>query len=81
VDTSTAHLAAAMGKPTWILNRYDTCWRWLLDRQDSPWYGSVTLYRQGSDRDWRPVLAQVAKDIAAWRPGREGDAGGDGKRE
>jgi hypothetical protein len=41
----------------------------------------VKLYRQGSDRDWRPVLAQVAKDIAAWRPGREGDAGGDGKRE
>jgi hypothetical protein len=69
VDTSTAHLAAAMGKPTWILNRYDTCWRWLLDRQDSPWYGSVKLYRQGSDRDWRPVLAQVAKDIAAFNAG------------
>jgi hypothetical protein len=64
VDTSTAHLAAAMGKPTWILNRYDTCWRWLLDRQDSPWYGSVKLYRQAVDRDWRSVLAQVAKDIA-----------------
>jgi hypothetical protein len=32
VDTSTAHVAAALGKPTWILNRYDTCWRWLLDR-------------------------------------------------
>ncbi len=63
VDTSTAHLAAALGKPTWILNRYDTCWRWLLDRQDSPWYGSVRLYRQGAHRDWRPVLAIIAKNL------------------
>jgi tetratricopeptide (TPR) repeat protein len=38
VDTSTAHLAGACGKPVWILNRFDTCWRWLLDREDSPWY-------------------------------------------
>jgi len=64
VDTSTAHLAAALGKPTWILNRYDTCWRWLLDREDSPWYGAVKLYRQGSDRDWTPVLARLARDLA-----------------
>jgi len=63
VDTSTAHLSAALGKPTWILNRYDTCWRWLLDRQDSPWYGSVKLYRQGADRDWGPVLSKVAEDV------------------
>ena len=67
VDTSTAHLAAALGKPTWILNRYDTCWRWLLERQDSPWYGSVKLYRQGIDRDWRPVLSQAANDLEQWR--------------
>jgi len=65
VDTSTAHLSAAMGKPTWILNRYDTCWRWLLDREDSPWYGSVKLYRQGADRDWRPVLQRVATDLSS----------------
>jgi hypothetical protein len=63
VDTSTAHLAAALGKPVWILNRYDTCWRWLLGREDSPWYGSVKLYRQGADRDWRPVLERVAADL------------------
>jgi hypothetical protein len=63
VDTSTAHLAAALGKPTWILNRYDTCWRWLLDREDSPWYGSVKLYRQGVDRDWEPVLSELASDV------------------
>jgi len=65
VDTSTAHLSAAMGKPTWILNRYDTCWRWLLDRQDSPWYASVKLYRQSADRDWRPVLQRVATDLSS----------------
>lgn len=63
VDTATAHLAAALGKPTWILNRFDTCWRWLLDRNDSPWYDSVKLYRQGPDRQWGSVLAQVALDL------------------
>ena len=63
VDTSTAHLAAAMGKPTWILNRYDTCWRWLLDRDDSPWYDAVKLYRQSADMLWEPVLARVVQDF------------------
>ena len=65
VDTSTAHLAAAMRKPTWILNRYDTCWRWLLDRDDSPWYDAVRLYRQNSDIQWEPVLERVAMDLVA----------------
>jgi hypothetical protein len=59
VDTSTAHLAAAMGKPTWILNRYDTCWRWLLDRADSPWYPTVRLFRQSSFNDWTDVVFNV----------------------
>lgn len=63
VDTSTAHVAAAMGKPTWILNRFETCWRWFLDRNDSPWYPAVRLYRQEADRDWRPVLKRVAADL------------------
>ncbi len=63
VDTSTAHLAAAMGKPVWLLNRVDGCWRWLIDIDHSPWYPSVRIYRQGSDRDWQPVLARVAQDL------------------
>ena len=63
VDTSTAHLAAAMGKPTWILNRFDTCWRWMLDRDDSPWYESVKLYRQDQSRKWEPVFERLAKDV------------------
>jgi lipoprotein NlpI len=46
VDTSTAHLAGALGKPVWILNRYDSCWRWLRGRSDSPWYPSAKIYQQ-----------------------------------
>jgi tetratricopeptide (TPR) repeat protein len=64
VDTSTAHLSAALGKPTWILNRFDTCWRWLLDRDDSPWYQSVKLYRQSDGRQWEPVLKRLADDLS-----------------
>lgn len=67
VDTATAHLAAALGKPTWILNRHETCWRWLLDRSDSPWYRSVKLYRQTAESNWRPVLERVAMDLRHWR--------------
>jgi tetratricopeptide (TPR) repeat protein len=68
VDTSTAHLAAAMGKPTWILNRYDTCWRWLLNRSDSPWYKSVKLYRQDESRSWAQVMQLVACDLKNFNP-------------
>jgi tetratricopeptide (TPR) repeat protein len=64
VDTSTAHLAAAMGKPTWILNRFDSCWRWLLDRDDSPWYPTAKLYRQQQMGDWESVLEQVKTDLS-----------------
>lgn len=63
VDTSTAHLAAAIGKPTWLLSRYDNCWRWLEGRTDSPWYPTLTLYRQGADRNWVPTLARLADDL------------------
>jgi tetratricopeptide (TPR) repeat protein len=59
VDTSTAHLAAAMGKEVWILNRLDTCWRWLLDRNDSPWYPTVTLFRQAELGNWDSVIQEV----------------------
>jgi len=63
VDTSTAHLAAAMGKPVWILNRFDACWRWLRDRSDSPWYPSVQLYRQVNSGDWSELMTRVATDL------------------
>jgi hypothetical protein len=63
VDTAVAHLAAALGKPVWILNRFDACWRWLVDRSDSPWYPTVKLYRQHRHGDWQGVLRQVAADL------------------
>ena len=63
VDTSTAHLAGAMGKPVWILNRFDTCWRWLLDRTDSPWYPTARLYRQEKAGDWDSVVQRVKTDL------------------
>jgi hypothetical protein len=65
VDTSTAHLAGAMGKPVWILNRFDTCWRWMLNRDDSPWYPTLRLYRQAAPGDWDTVVERVAKDLHA----------------
>jgi hypothetical protein len=65
VDTSIAHLAGAMGKPVWILNRFDTCWRWLLNRSDSPWYPTATLYRQNKPGDWDCVVRRVRTDLLA----------------
>jgi tetratricopeptide (TPR) repeat protein len=63
VDTSTAHLAGALGKPVWILNRFDSCWRWLLDRTDSPWYPTAKLYRQDKPGDWDGVIERVKQDL------------------
>lgn len=63
VDTSTAHLAGALGKPVWILNRYDSCWRWLRGRSDSPWYPSVKIYQQPKPGDWNEVIERVKLDL------------------
>ena len=63
VDTSVAHLAGALGKPVWVLNRYDACWRWLLNRTDTIWYPSMRLYFQESPGDWQSVIKQVVKDL------------------
>jgi tetratricopeptide (TPR) repeat protein len=59
VDTSVAHLAGALGKPFWLINRHNTCWRWLLDREDSPWYPTGRLFRQDHTREWDSVIARV----------------------
>lgn len=65
VDTSTAHLAGALGKPVWLLNRFDSCWRWLLQRTDSPWYPTFKLYRQAAPGDWPGVVEAVRADLDA----------------
>ena len=60
VDTATAHLAAALGKPTWImLNNYAPCWRWLLNRDDTPWYATARLFRQPQMGDWATVVERI----------------------
>lgn len=64
VDTAVAHLAGALGRPVWLLSRYDACWRWLAGRQDSPWYPGLRLYRQPTPGDWDSVVTQVVGDLA-----------------
>lgn len=59
VDTSVCHLAGALGRPVWMLSRYDSCWRWLRDRSDSPWYPTMRLFRQDRPGDWGPVILRV----------------------
>ena len=63
VDTSVAHLSGALGQKTWILVPYVPDWRWLLDREDSPWYPSVRLYRQFAIGEWNGVLQLMKKDL------------------
>ena len=59
VDTSVAHLAGAIGARTWTLLAHPPEWRWLLDRRDTPWYPTMTLFRQREVDQWGPVVARV----------------------
>jgi Flp pilus assembly protein TadD len=63
VCTSVAHLAATMGRPTWVLLPYVPDWRWLLKRDDSPWYPSVRLFRQDETRDYAGVVARLRAEL------------------
>jgi hypothetical protein len=64
VDTSVAHLAGALGKPVWLLNRFDSCWRWMLERVDTPWYSSMRIFRQSAPGDWDGVMHNVEEQLA-----------------
>jgi tetratricopeptide (TPR) repeat protein len=66
VDTATVHLAGALGCPTWLLNRYDTEWRWGLQGERAPWYASVRQFRQTCRGDWAPVLETMATALREW---------------
>jgi tetratricopeptide (TPR) repeat protein len=74
VDTSMAHLAGAMGCPTWILLPYTPDYRWLLGRDDSPWYPSVRLFRQSETRDYGSVIARVRTELMAMVVGKRSTA-------
>jgi hypothetical protein len=66
VDAPEAHLAGAMGVPAWVMLAHHANWTWLRDRDDSPWYPGMRLFRQAHPGDWHSVLEQVAHNLNAW---------------
>jgi ADP-heptose:LPS heptosyltransferase len=65
VDTSVAHLAGALGRPAWVLLPFSPDYRWLLGRDDSPWYPSLRLFRQTETREYGSVLDRVRAELVA----------------
>jgi ADP-heptose:LPS heptosyltransferase len=63
VDTMTAHLAGALGQQTWTLLPFNADWRWMKDRNDSPWYPTMRLFRQKREDDWNKVIDDVAREL------------------
>jgi tetratricopeptide (TPR) repeat protein len=63
VDSAVAHLAGALGKRVWLLNRYESEWRWLAGREDSPWYPTMTIFRQHARGDWGEVVSRIVKAL------------------
>ncbi len=63
VDTAVAHLAGALGKPVWLLNRFASKWRWGLAREDSPWYPTMRIFREPAPDSWDEVLERVAGEL------------------
>jgi len=68
VDTSVAHLAGALGKPVWLLNRYESEWRWMLGKTNTPWYPSMRLFNQKQIDDWQPLLEQLTQTLKTELP-------------
>jgi len=64
-DTSVAHLAGALGRPTWVALRHAADWRWLIDREDSPWYPQMQLFRQPNRGDWMGLFRKIEEKLMA----------------
>lgn len=73
-DTSIAHLAGALGKPVWIVLPFDPDWRWLINREDSPWYPTARLFRQTKAGDWSEVFERLEKQLKAVLMGENSDS-------
>jgi tetratricopeptide (TPR) repeat protein len=65
-DTSVAHVAGALGKPVWMLDRFNTCWRWRLDAQRSPWYPTMRIFRQQRFLDWSAPIEAITRELGAF---------------
>ncbi|MDW7556751.1 tetratricopeptide repeat protein (plasmid) [Azospirillum brasilense] len=78
VDTSVCHLAGGLGKPVWVLSRFDACWRWLGHREDSPWYPTMRLFYQEEPGAWEAPITRLAAALAKRVSG--GDDSGTGTR-
>ena len=63
IDTAVAHLAGALGKPTWLLLSATPDWRWMLEQSDSPWYPSMRLFRQAKPGDWSEPLTKLREEL------------------
>ena len=68
VDTAPAHLAGALGCPVWVMLPYNPDWRWLLVRNDTPWYPTARLFRQPGPGAWMPVVEQIREELARIAP-------------
>jgi len=74
ISNTTVHAAGALGVPVWVMLPTSNDRRWMMDREDSPWYGSVKLFRQTKDGDWPGVVQRVKKDLLGFIESANADA-------
>jgi len=75
VDTAVAHVAGALGKTAWLLERFHGCWRWRVERETSPWYPALRVFRQARFGEWAEAVARASEALARWRDDFAGRAG------